>query len=52
MTIEIEFCGAAEEVTGVPTFMLDRWAFGGIQSPETMRSILERWVSRRDRQTG
>lgn len=43
---------AAEEVTGVPTFMLDRWAFGGIQSPETMRSILERWVSRRDRQTG
>jgi len=43
---------AAEEVTGVPTFMLDRWAFGGIQSPETMRSIFERWVSRRAHQTG
>lgn len=43
---------AADEVTGVPTFMLDRWAFGGIQSPETMRSIFERWVSRRARQVG
>ncbi len=43
---------AAEEVTGVPTFMLDRWAFGGIQSPETMRSIFERWVVRRAQQAG
>jgi predicted DsbA family dithiol-disulfide isomerase len=43
---------AAEEVTGVPTFMLDQWAFGGIQSPETMRSIFERWVQRRTRRTG
>lgn len=43
---------ALQEVTGVPTFMLDRWAFGGIQSPETMRSIFERWVSRRTRQAG
>jgi predicted DsbA family dithiol-disulfide isomerase len=40
---------AAQEVTGVPTFMLDAWAFGGIQSRETMRSILERWVRRRSR---
>ena len=38
---------AAEEVSGVPTFMLDTWAFGGIQSQETMRSIFERWVRRR-----
>jgi predicted DsbA family dithiol-disulfide isomerase len=52
---ELERCtllAAAEEVTGVPTFMLDRWAFGGIQSPETMRSIFERWVSRRAPQAG
>lgn len=40
---------AAAEVTGVPTFMLDAWAFGGIQSQETMLSIFERWVRRRGR---
>jgi 2-hydroxychromene-2-carboxylate isomerase len=33
-------------VTGVPTFMLGRWPFGGIQSDETMLRILERFASR------
>jgi len=36
-------------VTGVPTFMLGPWPFGGIQEDETMRSILKRYV---DRQRG
>jgi predicted DsbA family dithiol-disulfide isomerase len=36
---------AAEEmVTGVPTFMLGRWPFGGIQEEDTMRSLLGRWA--------
>jgi 2-hydroxychromene-2-carboxylate isomerase len=35
------------EVTGVPTFMLDRWPFGGIQEEPTMRSLLERWAARK-----
>lgn len=33
-------------VTGVPTFMLGRWPFGGIQSDETMLRILDRFASR------
>ena len=38
---------AAEEmVTGVPTFMLGHWPFAGIQQPETMRMVLERFASR------
>jgi predicted DsbA family dithiol-disulfide isomerase len=36
-------------VTGVPTFMLGPWPFGGIQEDETMRSILQRFA---DRQRG
>ncbi|MBW2233157.1 MAG: DsbA family protein [Deltaproteobacteria bacterium] len=44
--------GAVEEmVTGVPTFMLGRWPFGGIQEEDTMRSLLGRWAGRqRERQ--
>ena len=34
-------------VTGVPTFMLGEWAFGGIQSDDTMLAILERFAERR-----
>jgi len=34
-------------VTGVPTFMLGEWPFGGIQQPDTMRAIIERFASRR-----
>ena len=34
-------------VTGVPTFMLGEWPFGGIQTEETMRHMLGRYVSRR-----
>lgn len=33
-------------VTGVPTFMLGGWAFGGIQTEETMRHVLERHARR------
>jgi len=33
-------------VTGVPTFMLGSWAFGGIQNEETMRLVLQRYASR------
>jgi hypothetical protein len=33
-------------VTGVPTFMLGRWPFGGIQQQDTMRMVLERFASR------
>ncbi len=38
---------AANEVTGVPTFMLDAWPFGGIQSRQTMRATFQRWIQRR-----
>lgn len=39
---------AAEEgVTGAPTLMLDDFPFGGIQSRETTRLVLERWVGRK-----
>lgn len=38
---------AAGDVTGVPTFMLDAWPFGGIQSRETMRATFQRWIQRR-----
>jgi predicted DsbA family dithiol-disulfide isomerase len=34
----------ADEVTGVPTFMLNRWPFGGIQTAATMGSLLRRWA--------
>jgi predicted DsbA family dithiol-disulfide isomerase len=34
----------AEQVTGVPTFMLGTWPFGGIQSDDTMLRVLERFA--------
>jgi predicted DsbA family dithiol-disulfide isomerase len=34
------------EVTGVPTFMLGEWPFGGIQEELTMRSVLSRWAAK------
>lgn len=34
-------------VTGVPTFMLGEWAFGGIQEDETMRAVLRRFAERK-----
>ena len=37
---------AEHEVTGVPCFMLSRWPFGGIQTDDTMRSILLRYAAR------
>jgi len=41
-------CETAREagVTGVPTFMLGRWPFGGIQSDETMLHVFERFARR------
>ena len=36
-----------QEVTGVPNFMLGEWPFGGIQTDETMLSILGRFAARR-----
>jgi predicted DsbA family dithiol-disulfide isomerase len=36
----------AQEVTGVPNFMLGRWPFGGIQTDDTMLSILGRFAAR------
>ena len=33
-------------VTGVPTFMFGEWPFGGIQTEDTMRQLLERWARR------
>jgi predicted DsbA family dithiol-disulfide isomerase len=34
---------ARAQVTGVPTFMLGSWPFGGIQQEDTMRHILTRY---------
>jgi predicted DsbA family dithiol-disulfide isomerase len=33
-----------EQVTGVPTFMLGTWPFGGIQPDDTMKRVLERYA--------
>ena len=35
-----------EQVSGVPTFMLGSWPFGGIQSEDTMRRVLGRFAER------
>jgi len=46
---ELEFrtrIAAEEDVTGVPTLMLGDFPFGGIQSRETTRLVLERWLRR------
>jgi len=37
---------ARAQVTGVPTFMLDTWPFGGIQEDRTMKSVLGRFAAR------
>jgi len=39
------------EITGVPTFQLGAWPLGGIQSEETMLSILSRWATRQRAQS-
>lgn len=33
-----------QQVSGVPTFLLGRWPFGGIQSDDTMLRVLERFA--------
>jgi predicted DsbA family dithiol-disulfide isomerase len=35
-----------EGVTGVPTFMLGAWPFGGIQTEDTMRHVLTRYAGK------
>ena len=42
---------ASQMVTGVPTFMLGEFPFGGIQEEDTMRSILGRFADRQRRPT-
>lgn len=39
-------------VTGVPTFMLDGWPFGGIQQQDSMRSVLSRWARKKRASSG
>jgi hypothetical protein len=34
-------------VTGVPTLMLGEFPFGGVQSRQTTRMVLERWAERK-----
>ena len=34
-------------VSGVPTFLLDRWPMGGIQEPPTMVALLDRFARRK-----
>jgi predicted CoA-binding protein/predicted DsbA family dithiol-disulfide isomerase len=41
-----------QEVSGVPNFMLGRWPFGGIQTDDTMLSILSRFARRQRERTG
>lgn len=41
---------ARARVTSVPTFMLDEWPMAGIQTEETMRSLLGRFVERKRRE--
>lgn len=43
----VTFEASQAMVTGVPTFMLGEWAFGGIQEDTTMRAILRRFAERR-----
>ena len=33
-------------MSGVPTFMLGAWPFGGIQSDDTMLRVLERFATK------
>ena len=39
-------------MTGVPTFMLDEWPFGGIQEDRTMRALFARYARKKRRETG
>ena len=43
---------AFQKVTGVPNFMLGAWPFGGIQSDETMLSILGRYARKERERAG
>jgi predicted DsbA family dithiol-disulfide isomerase len=45
--LDLATARAREElVTGVPTFMLGAWPFGGIQSDDTMLRVLERFAKK------
>jgi predicted DsbA family dithiol-disulfide isomerase len=42
----VSLAARAEQVTGVPTFMLGGWPVGGIQEDSVMRSLLGRWAAK------
>jgi predicted DsbA family dithiol-disulfide isomerase len=42
----VSLAARAEQVTGVPTFMLGGWPVGGIQEESVMRSLLGRWAEK------
>jgi len=45
--LELRTAAAREElVTGVPTFMLGSWPFGGIQSEDTLLRVFERFAKK------
>ena len=46
---ELTRSARAQQVSGVPNFMLGEWPFGGIQTEDTMRKILTRYATKRRR---
>jgi predicted DsbA family dithiol-disulfide isomerase len=42
----VSLAARAEQVAGVPTFMLGGWPVGGIQEESVMRSLLGRWAAK------
>jgi predicted DsbA family dithiol-disulfide isomerase len=48
----VSLAARAEQVTGVPTFMLGGWPVGGIQEDSVMRSLLGRWAEKARRPEG
>ena len=47
----VSLAASAEQVTGVPTFMLGGWPVGGIQEDSVMRSLLGRWAEKMRRES-
>jgi predicted DsbA family dithiol-disulfide isomerase len=48
----VSLAARAEQVSGVPTFMLGGWPVGGIQEDSVMRSLLGRWAEKQRRDPG
>ena len=47
----VSLAASAEQVTGVPTYMLGGWPVGGIQEDSVMRSLLGRWAEKMRRES-